>query len=806
MAIDGSVFYNDGVTLVSDGLDVKVTNITQDLSQPSTTGDAGAGRYSVTFIDILGGIVAAVGDEIEIIVTDVDGNEHSLTYILTAEDITASSATVDVTTDVPVPPEPVTKLVVSGTVYYKDGKTPAAGLVVKVLESSSTTDVEGKYSVTVADGTVATSGSEITITVEKEAEEVGSATQTLGKPEADGSLTIEAPDVIISLEAPPEETSLLAIEGTVFLKDGIELAPNGLTVDVTNKTQDLSQSSATGDAGAGRYSVTFLDILGGVVAVTGDEIEIAVTDADGNERGRVAYQLTTADVLGNQVTIDIVLDVTATLTVSGAVYAVDGETPVPAGLTVTVANASRALEVSGTTADEGKYSITLETTEPGAVVAAADEEISVTVVDEEGNVIGSETHALTTAEVVGKGTVIDIVTTYLPFVTFTRVLAPGLNMISVPLANSEATMDGGEPVAIEKISDLKTLLGADTPVYYYNTGEGKYEEAPVEMGITGDLGLVVMLLDETTITFEGEGWPGEINLVPGLNMFAVPLNANQTVGDLKALLGEDAPIHYYDISEGMFKEAEDTMAIEGGVGYVTMMLESISLSIDGSPWENEVLASPFIGGQLHFDPTSTPLMAVKGTVINESTGAALNGLSVTVRHLSSDTVITDTTDSNGAFSTVFLNVFNNQLFRAGDVFKIDIRSNNGNIYIEPIQYTVTQEDIKLGRVILGNLAARTIPKNSKLMQNWPNPFNPETWIPFQLSKAANVAVTIYDMHGRVVRRFDLGYTAAGIYNTKLNAIYWDGTNDVGERVSSGIYFYHIQAGEFSASRKMVILK
>jgi flagellar hook assembly protein FlgD len=92
------------------------------------------------------------------------------------------------------------------------------------------------------------------------------------------------------------------------------------------------------------------------------------------------------------------------------------------------------------------------------------------------------------------------------------------------------------------------------------------------------------------------------------------------------------------------------------------------------------------------------------------------------------------------------------------------------------------------------------------MQNWPNPFNPETWIPFQLSKDADVTPTIYDIHGRLVRRFDLGYVPAGIYRMKDNAIHWNGANSTGERVSSGVYFYHIQAGSFSASRKMVILK
>jgi hypothetical protein len=1701
-------------------------------------------------------IVAASGDEIEIAVTDADGNKSSLTYILTDNDIDANSATINVVTDILVPPEPITKLVVSGTVSYKDEKTPASGLTVKVLGTSSITDAEGKYIVTIGDGSkvIASSGDEIAITVEKEGNEVGKGSRTLGTPEEDGSLSIEV-NVVTNLTAPPASSSLLAIEGTVFFKDGT-LASNGLTVDVTNKTQNLSQSSKTGDAGNGRYSVTFLTFDPvAIVAASGDEIEIAVTDADGNKRARLVYQLATVEVLENKSTANVVLDVTQKLTVKGVVYAKDGRTPVPIGLAVKVANPFRNIEVDVTTA-EGKYSAILE--------AGSNEQIIVTVADEEGKTIGSETYILSRAEVVNEEAIIDVVTDFLiglivegnvleadgtllapgvaaiavathegtgivhseniingkyyltfpedekammadgdrviieirsvdgkillgsgeslltqaeiaanllkasdittnrvstftikgkitdaqgkpiegavvsalsgktltdangeyalvltdyatnptigqvvevsatvnpptfpvtqmrkravtatgdmiqkrgvevtdvsitpvrvggltldtsqlmnlidkavfragipikirdlvtqnpqyktmiddmvsslgaigslipvylvlapidepprvfeqwqnmdlenfgnpivpypligteylealtklegnlplrvvgnkldlyllapedaddisfasdlgtaqiervapeqntithrfqleeelaliqlpawpgmnegsafssvtlyytsgieapddkakftnnvamtpdiidgkavwtaspelelgkkyyyffevelkqpfnmfiggeklevskwvmpdprnmqvedrglfsalfrtpewtaafqpvatailagqpipsdaipeltnyimaksaeiiadilnpaspnyldpqivsefktpsvptgeslwlanfdvdapdgnyqitvdvkdaagnlmdslnvqlgvdrrvapvtlsissgqntigyfreddnthvfarapeatavstvllkaspgsdtmgmvfqilpegqdkwstnnsvlaliiaiaqcvdpelaasladgsaspeeikalasklseadpgiqalcdsldpaskadveillevlgqisvdptnltslmnlmnvkdftslaalatqfadlsvspiafygktqvmllpsvgnywvrvvpfdsvlnaetsdvptkisvvpveadivkitqisldangdgdvndryekgdysveppelykiffaddekatltaeivrrtgnPFdvafqyalqsapdewkniktvtrdelkgkqqgdtievdwvfgdelkaafkslfeasadktqpvvfvravatnvfnltdpspyvagvlldelrtVSFSLLLRAGLSMFSIPLAHSQASIADGAPVAIEKVGDLKTLLGEDTPVYYYSASSGKFEQASVEMEIAGDLALIALLLEDTIIKFEGEGWPNQINLVPGLNMFAVPLDAEQTVGDLKALLGEGAPVYYYHRENGKFQEAEDDMTIEGGEGYITLMLEAKTISIDGIPWENNGVPFRLLSAPSFFDPMSTLLMEVKGNVVNANTNTAFNGLSVTARHLSSNAVITDTTDDDGQFSAVFLDIFTNQSYRVGDVFKIDIHSNSGDISIEPIQYIVTQEDVKLGRIVLSNLTAKVIPKQSKLLQNWPNPFNPETWIPFQLSKDADVTITIYDIYGRLVRRFDLGYVPAGIYNTKYNAIYWNGTNDSGERVSSGVYFYHIQAGKFSASRKMVILK
>ena len=92
------------------------------------------------------------------------------------------------------------------------------------------------------------------------------------------------------------------------------------------------------------------------------------------------------------------------------------------------------------------------------------------------------------------------------------------------------------------------------------------------------------------------------------------------------------------------------------------------------------------------------------------------------------------------------------------------------------------------------------------MGNYPNPFNPETWIPYQLATAAEVTLMIYDINGQLVRHLALGHRAAGVYQSQSRAAYWDGWNEVGESVASGLYFYTLTAGEFSATRRMLILK
>ena len=98
------------------------------------------------------------------------------------------------------------------------------------------------------------------------------------------------------------------------------------------------------------------------------------------------------------------------------------------------------------------------------------------------------------------------------------------------------------------------------------------------------------------------------------------------------------------------------------------------------------------------------------------------------------------------------------------------------------------------------------PVRNALLKNFPNPFNPETWIPYQLSEKSWVHLTIYNARGAVVRDINLGIQAAGFYTARSKAAYWDGKNELGERVGSGIYFYQLKANKFSAMRKMIILK
>ena len=107
---------------------------------------------------------------------------------------------------------------------------------------------------------------------------------------------------------------------------------------------------------------------------------------------------------------------------------------------------------------------------------------------------------------------------------------------------------------------------------------------------------------------------------------------------------------------------------------------------------------------------------------------------------------------------------------------------------------------------LERLLASLIPQKTALLANYPNPFNPETWIPYQLAKPAHVSISIYAADGQLIRLLDLGHQPVGLYQSRNLAAHWDGKNNLGESVANGVYFYTLTAGDFTATRKMLILK
>ena len=114
------------------------------------------------------------------------------------------------------------------------------------------------------------------------------------------------------------------------------------------------------------------------------------------------------------------------------------------------------------------------------------------------------------------------------------------------------------------------------------------------------------------------------------------------------------------------------------------------------------------------------------------------------------------------------------------------------------------EEIALS--VLKAILPERLPTRTQLLSNYPNSFNPETWIPFKLAQDSTVTAKIYDVTGKKIRMIELDLLSAGNYVEASKAIYWDGRTEDGEQVSSGTYFYQIEAGGYTETRKMLILK
>ena len=140
---------------------------------------------------------------------------------------------------------------------------------------------------------------------------------------------------------------------------------------------------------------------------------------------------------------------------------------------------------------------------------------------------------------------------------------------------------------------------------------------------------------------------------------------------------------------------------------------------------------------------------------------------------------------------------------------IDKKAESGKAYfyyLEDIDISGERNRSEIIKVVIPGKLAVIIPKATRLLPTYPNPFNPETWIPFDLSKDAEVLIRIYNIDGKLVRQLDLGVQKAGSYVDRKDAVYWDGKDKFGQSVSSGLYFYSLKADTFQAIRRMVILK
>jgi hypothetical protein len=228
--------------------------------------------------------------------------------------------------------------------------------------------------------------------------------------------------------------------------------------------------------------------------------------------------------------------------------------------------------------------------------------------------------------------------------------------------------------------------------------------------------------------------------------------------------------------------------INGGEGYIVNMLEGKTVNVEGRAW----FGAPDRDGDSKATDRQVWAFAVGGVL--------LFGDQVEVRNTRSGEVVVGHV-RDGWFTAVLGGVKGEDAVRAGDEIVISVYEGGKTAGKGKIRIGIKELERAVGLVHVDRLPSRTI-----LLPNYPNPFNPETWMPFRLARDGEVVIRIYDVRGRLVRELDLGMLEAGVYEGKGRAAYWDGRNEMGEEVSSGIYVIEFSVGRYHAFRKMCLMR
>jgi hypothetical protein len=315
------------------------------------------------------------------------------------------------------------------------------------------------------------------------------------------------------------------------------------------------------------------------------------------------------------------------------------------------------------------------------------------------------------------------------------------------------------------------------------------------------------------------------SLQSGLNMISLPLEPI-TPYTARSFAEEIGATVVIKLDEGRQRfvgftldAPDDGFALEGGKGYIVNVPESKVVAFTGAAWTNQasVEAAPEVRDFSYPAQSDGAWAFVVSGRLHDDFNDSLkkDGYLVTVRNTRTNTVATDVVRSR-YFAAAFADLNRQNVVQTGDRLEVVVRNTAGEIVSDTLSYRKPKASVSEANMVTADAIHQAflpltlknveIPLKSLLLQNYPNPFNPETWIPYQIRESEQVVIRIYNAQGRLVRTLDLGQHEAGFYLGHSSAAYWNGKNDSNEPVSSGLYFYQLQAGDFSATRKMVIVK
>ena len=325
-------------------------------------------------------------------------------------------------------------------------------------------------------------------------------------------------------------------------------------------------------------------------------------------------------------------------------------------------------------------------------------------------------------------------------------------------------------------------------VGYYDTMDGR------RLGFVAKPALSESRQSATSIYFTA--------LSKGLNMLSVPLKPLQPINAryLSKLVGATIVITLGDVGQkfvGWTPDApDDGFPIDGALGYIVNVPHPQSVIFVGTAWSNHPSAAP--GRTSDNDAWA---FVLSGRLEGDRN---FDGYLVNVRNQRSNTIMKDRV-RNSYFAAATADLARRSVVQVGDTLEVTVTDPTGEVASERFSFTVSPEDIE-NALLSVTLRGVGRPNQSLLLQNYPNPFNPETWIPYQLSEGGAVTFSIYGASGRLIRTLPLGFQPAGFYRSRGRAAYWNGRNNQGERVSSGVYFYQLSMPSFRQMKRMVIMK
>ncbi|MDE0466198.1 MAG: T9SS type A sorting domain-containing protein [Candidatus Poribacteria bacterium] len=362
---------------------------------------------------------------------------------------------------------------------------------------------------------------------------------------------------------------------------------------------------------------------------------------------------------------------------------------------------------------------------------------------------------------------------------FDVTLEPGLNMISIPLMPAEPHTAKSLAEMLNATIVIRLDVEAQSFVGYTVADEGD------GFGIDGGQGYVVNTPEGGMVKFTGQAWDNQPK--PPEPPPEEPAPEDAPADDAAA---DDAA------ADDAAADAGDAAADDAGEGDA-----AADAGGDAAPAD--------AGDAAPAAPALTTFKSAWAFIVTSDIHGMETGTTYTLvaENLRTGTIATENVTSDvRRSSAVWADLNRKSVVEAGDKLKIALYDERGTIVSGPFQRTVATADIRDAFLNLELRVGDVRPEDTILAQNFPNPFNPETWIPYQLSQATEVSIQIYNVSGHLVRSLDLGWQATGSYMTPSSAAYWDGRNAVGERVASGIYFYTLQTADFTATRRMVILK